>query len=60
MYIQSEIRSLKEQLADLQSSFARCELVRGELENTVKQQENSIQNLKFSCEQLEAARELQL
>lgn len=52
--LESEIRSLKEQLADLQSSFARCELVRGELENTVKQQENSIQNLKFSCEQLEA------
>ncbi|XP_052561344.1 golgin subfamily B member 1 isoform X2 [Tympanuchus pallidicinctus] len=52
--LESEIRSLKDQLADLQSSFARCELVRGELESMVKQQENSIQNFKFSCEQLEA------
>ncbi|POI29623.1 hypothetical protein CIB84_006625 [Bambusicola thoracicus] len=52
--LESEIRSLKEQLSELQSSFARCELVRGELESMIKQQENSIQNLKFSCEQLEA------
>uniref|UniRef100_A0A669QLS4 Golgin B1 n=1 Tax=Phasianus colchicus TaxID=9054 RepID=A0A669QLS4_PHACC len=52
--LESEIRNLKDQLAGLQSSFARCELVRGELENMVKQQENSIQNFKFSCEQLEA------
>ncbi|XP_072183718.1 golgin subfamily B member 1 isoform X2 [Excalfactoria chinensis] len=52
--LESEIRSLKDQLADLQSSFARCEVGRGELESTVKQQENSIQNFKFSCEQLEA------
>uniref|UniRef100_A0A8C9FBZ5 Golgin B1 n=1 Tax=Pavo cristatus TaxID=9049 RepID=A0A8C9FBZ5_PAVCR len=52
--LESEIRSLKDQLADLQSSFARCELVRGELESMVRQQENTIQNLKFSCEQLEA------
>ncbi|XP_021239870.1 golgin subfamily B member 1 isoform X2 [Numida meleagris] len=52
--LESEIRSLKDQLADLQSSFTRCELVREELESVVKQQENSIQNFKFSCEQLEA------
>lgn len=52
--LESEIQSLRDQLADLQSSFARCELVREELESTVKQQETSIQNFKFSCEQLEA------
>ncbi|OXB55352.1 hypothetical protein ASZ78_007855 [Callipepla squamata] len=52
--LESEIRSLKDQLAVLQSSFTRCELVREELESIVKQQENSIQSFKFSCEQLEA------
>lgn len=52
--LESEIQSLRDQLADLQSSFARCELVREELESMVKQQETSIQNFKFSCEQLEA------
>uniref|UniRef100_A0A8B9EFQ7 Golgin B1 n=1 Tax=Anser cygnoides TaxID=8845 RepID=A0A8B9EFQ7_ANSCY len=52
--LESEIQSLRDQLADLQSSFARCELVREELESMVKQQETSIQNFKFSYEQLEA------
>ncbi|XP_065605289.1 golgin subfamily B member 1 [Cyrtonyx montezumae] len=52
--LESEIQSLKDQLADLRSSFTRCELVREELESIVKQHENSIQSFKFSCEQLEA------
>ncbi|NXK51667.1 GOGB1 protein, partial [Chauna torquata] len=51
--LESEIQSLRDQLADLQSSFTRSELVRKELESMVKQQEISIQNFKFSCEQLE-------
>ncbi|NXT30124.1 GOGB1 protein, partial [Syrrhaptes paradoxus] len=50
----SEISSLRDQLAGLQNSFTKCELVREELGNVVKQQETSIQNFKFSCEQLEA------
>ncbi|KAM6100975.1 golgin subfamily B member 1 [Pterocles gutturalis] len=52
--LESEISSLRDQLADLQNSFTKCELVREELGNVVKQQETSIQNFKFSCEQLEA------
>ncbi|NXF53367.1 GOGB1 protein, partial [Oceanites oceanicus] len=52
--LESEISSLRDQLADLQNSFTKCELVREELGNMVKQQETSIQNFKFSCEQLEA------
>ncbi|NXG39725.1 GOGB1 protein, partial [Dromaius novaehollandiae] len=50
--LESEIRTLREQLADLQNSFAKCDLVREELESMVKQQESCIQNFKFSCEQL--------
>ncbi|XP_037243717.1 golgin subfamily B member 1 [Falco rusticolus] len=52
--LESEISSLRDQLADLQNSFTKCELVREELDSMVKQQETSIQNFKFSCEQLEA------
>ncbi|XP_010192414.1 PREDICTED: golgin subfamily B member 1-like [Mesitornis unicolor] len=52
--LESEISSLRDQLADLQDSFAKCELVREELGSTVKQQETSIQNFTFRCEQLEA------
>ncbi|XP_054667457.1 golgin subfamily B member 1 isoform X2 [Grus americana] len=52
--LESEISSLRDQLADLQNSFTTCELVREELGSMVKQQETSIQNFKFSCEQLEA------
>ncbi|XP_059672178.1 golgin subfamily B member 1 isoform X2 [Gavia stellata] len=52
--LESEISSLRDQLADLQNSFTKCELVREELGSMVKQQEISIQNFKFSCEQLEA------
>ncbi|KAM7127290.1 golgin subfamily B member 1 [Ciconia maguari] len=52
--LESENRSLRDQLADLQNSFTKCELVREELGSVVKQQETSIQNFKFSCEQLEA------
>uniref|UniRef100_A0A8C3D5V9 Uncharacterized protein n=1 Tax=Corvus moneduloides TaxID=1196302 RepID=A0A8C3D5V9_CORMO len=50
----SEISSLRDQLADLQNSFTRCELAREELGTVVKQQETSIQNFKLNCEQLEA------
>ncbi|KFO98835.1 Golgin subfamily B member 1 [Calypte anna] len=52
--LESEISSLRDQLADLQNSFTQCDLVREELGSLVKQQETSIQNFKFSCEQLEA------
>ncbi|NXN56535.1 GOGB1 protein, partial [Rynchops niger] len=52
--LESEINSLRDQLTDLQNSSTKCELVREELRHMVKQQETSIQNFKFSCEQLEA------
>ncbi|KFZ52029.1 Golgin subfamily B member 1, partial [Podiceps cristatus] len=52
--LESEISSLRDELADLQSSLTKCELVREELGSMVKQQETSIQNFKLSCEQLEA------
>ncbi|XP_068256704.1 golgin subfamily B member 1 isoform X2 [Nyctibius grandis] len=52
--LESEIISLRDQLADLQNSFTQCELVREELGSMVKQQETGIQNLKLSCGQLEA------
>ncbi|NWV15324.1 GOGB1 protein, partial [Ptilonorhynchus violaceus] len=52
--LESEISSLRDQLADLQNSFTKCELAREELGNVVKQQETSIQYFKLSCEQLEA------
>ncbi|NXC91465.1 GOGB1 protein, partial [Cercotrichas coryphoeus] len=52
--LQSEISSLRDQLADLQNSFTKCELAREELGTVVKQQETSIQNFKLNCEQLEA------
>ncbi|NWV18523.1 GOGB1 protein, partial [Origma solitaria] len=52
--LKSEINSLKNQLADLQNSFTKCELAREELETVLKQQEASIQNFKLNCEQLEA------
>ncbi|XP_056366566.1 golgin subfamily B member 1 isoform X2 [Oenanthe melanoleuca] len=52
--LQSEINSLRDQLADLQNSFTKCELAREDLGTVVKQQETSIQNFKLNCEQLEA------
>ncbi|NXD46514.1 GOGB1 protein, partial [Copsychus sechellarum] len=52
--LQSEISSLRNQLADLQNSFTKCELAREELGTVVRQQEISIQNFKLNCEQLEA------
>ncbi|KAM4671703.1 golgin subfamily B member 1-like isoform 4-T4 [Amazona ochrocephala] len=51
--LESEISSLRDQLADLQNSFTKCESAREELGSMVKQQETSIQNFKFTCEQLE-------
>ncbi|XP_053916211.1 golgin subfamily B member 1 isoform X2 [Cuculus canorus] len=51
--LESEISSLKHQLADLQRSFTNCELVREDLGSLVKQQETTLQNFKFSCQQLE-------
>ncbi|KAM9582354.1 golgin subfamily B member 1 isoform 2-T2 [Guaruba guarouba] len=51
--LESEISSLRDQLDDLQNSFTKCESVREELGSMVKQQETSIQNFKFTCEQLE-------
>ncbi|NXH81399.1 GOGB1 protein, partial [Edolisoma coerulescens] len=50
----SEISSLRDQLADLQNSFTKCELAREELGTVVEQQETSMQNFKLNCEQLEA------
>ncbi|XP_039560496.1 golgin subfamily B member 1 isoform X2 [Passer montanus] len=52
--LESEISSLRDQLADLQNSLTKCELAREELGTVVKQQETSIQNFKLNCEQLEA------
>ncbi|NWX06281.1 GOGB1 protein, partial [Caloenas nicobarica] len=52
--LESETSSLRDQLADLQNYFTKCELAREELGSVVKQQEASIQNFKFSCEQLQA------
>uniref|UniRef100_A0A8C3R1L7 Golgin B1 n=1 Tax=Cyanoderma ruficeps TaxID=181631 RepID=A0A8C3R1L7_9PASS len=52
--LESEISSLRDQLADLQNSFTKCELAREELGAVVKRQETSIQNFKLNCEQLEA------
>ncbi|NWW83092.1 GOGB1 protein, partial [Climacteris rufus] len=52
--LELEISSLRDQLADLQNSFTKCELAREELGTVVKQQETSIQHFKLSCEQLEA------
>ncbi|NXH46383.1 GOGB1 protein, partial [Dicaeum eximium] len=52
--LESEVSSLRDQLADLQNSFTKCELAREELGTVVKQQETSIQNFKLNCEQLEA------
>ncbi|XP_071659704.1 golgin subfamily B member 1 isoform X2 [Patagioenas fasciata] len=52
--LQSDIGGLREQLADSQGSFTRCERAREELAAVVRQQETTIQNLKFSCEQLQA------
>uniref|UniRef100_A0A8C3NN63 Uncharacterized protein n=1 Tax=Geospiza parvula TaxID=87175 RepID=A0A8C3NN63_GEOPR len=52
--LESEISSLRDQLADLQNSFTKCELAREELGTVVKQQEMSIQNFKLNGEQLQA------
>ncbi|NWZ88234.1 GOGB1 protein, partial [Poecile atricapillus] len=52
--LESVISSLRDQLADLQNSFTKCELAREELGTVVKQQETSIQNFKLNCQQLEA------
>ncbi|KAK2519384.1 golgin subfamily B member 1-like protein [Columba livia] len=52
--LERDMGSLREQLADSQNGLASCELAREELATVVKQQETSIQNLRFSCEQLQA------
>ncbi|XP_050808512.1 golgin subfamily B member 1 isoform X3 [Gopherus flavomarginatus] len=52
--LDAEIKCLRDQLADLHSSFTKSEVSREEMESMVKQQEASIQNCKFNCEQLEA------
>ncbi|XP_044882753.1 golgin subfamily B member 1 isoform X1 [Mauremys mutica] len=52
--LDAEIKCLRDQLADLHNSFTKSEVAREEMESMVKQQEASIQNCKFNCEQLEA------
>ncbi|XP_039376334.1 golgin subfamily B member 1 isoform X3 [Mauremys reevesii] len=52
--LDAEIKRLRDQLADLHNSFTKSEVAREEMESMVKQQEASIQNCKFNCEQLEA------
>ncbi|XP_006038650.2 golgin subfamily B member 1 isoform X1 [Alligator sinensis] len=52
--LEGEIKSLRDQLANTRHSFAKCESTREELESTVRQQEASLQDCRFSCEQLEA------
>ncbi|XP_038257112.1 golgin subfamily B member 1 isoform X2 [Dermochelys coriacea] len=52
--LDAEIKCLRDQLADLHNSFTKSEVAREEMESLVKQQEASIQNCKFNCEQLEA------
>ncbi|XP_074920032.1 golgin subfamily B member 1 isoform X5 [Chelonoidis abingdonii] len=52
--LDAEIKCLRDQLADLHNSFTKSEVSREEMESMVKQQEASIQNCKFNCEQLEA------
>ncbi|KFQ24399.1 Golgin subfamily B member 1, partial [Merops nubicus] len=52
--LELEISRLRDQLSDLQNSLTKCELAREELGSMVKQHETSIQNFKFSCEQLES------
>uniref|UniRef100_A0A8D0L5A6 Golgin B1 n=1 Tax=Sphenodon punctatus TaxID=8508 RepID=A0A8D0L5A6_SPHPU len=51
---EEEAQRLREQLADLQGSFAEGKAARAELESTVKQQEADLQNYRFTQEQLEA------
>ncbi|XP_067417437.1 golgin subfamily B member 1 isoform X2 [Emydura macquarii macquarii] len=52
--LDAEIKCLRDQLADLHNSFTKGEAAREEMESIVRQQEASIQNCKFNCEQLEA------
>ncbi|KAG6924459.1 golgin B1 [Chelydra serpentina] len=52
--LDAEIKCLRDQLADLHNSFTKSEIAREEMESMVKQQEASIQNCTFNCEQLEA------
>nr|XP_048674852.1 golgin subfamily B member 1 isoform X3 [Caretta caretta] len=52
--LDAEIKCLRDQLAHLHNSFTKSEIAREEMESMVKQQEASIQNCKFNCEQLEA------
>ncbi|NWW88992.1 GOGB1 protein, partial [Rhynochetos jubatus] len=52
--LESELGSLRDQLADLRNSLTSCERAREELGSVVRQQEGVIQNLQFSSKQLEA------
>ncbi|XP_021563297.1 golgin subfamily B member 1, partial [Carlito syrichta] len=51
--LESEIRILQEQSADLNNSLEKCKEHKENLEGIIKQQEAEIQNYKFSYEQLE-------
>nr|XP_045003300.1 golgin subfamily B member 1 isoform X3 [Jaculus jaculus] len=52
--LESELKSLKEQSADVNSSLEKCKEHKETLEAIVKQQEADMQNYKFSYEQLQA------
>ncbi|XP_051005842.1 golgin subfamily B member 1 isoform X2 [Acomys russatus] len=60
--LESELKSLKEQSADLSDSLEECKSHKETLEEIIKQREAAIQDCKFSSEQLEsdlrASREL--
>ncbi|XP_047591399.1 golgin subfamily B member 1 isoform X2 [Lutra lutra] len=60
--LESELKILRDQSADLNSSLEKCKENKENLEGIIKQQEADIQNCKFSYEQLEmdlqASREL--
>ncbi|XP_039174631.1 golgin subfamily B member 1 isoform X2 [Crotalus tigris] len=49
-----ELGSLRKQLSDLQASFEDCDRARLEMSETVKSHEASLQDYRFSLEQLEA------
>ncbi|XP_045857687.1 golgin subfamily B member 1 isoform X4 [Meles meles] len=60
--LESELKILRDQSADLNNSLEKCKENKENLEGIIKQQEADIQNCKFSYEQLEtdlqASREL--
>ncbi|XP_076974303.1 golgin subfamily B member 1 isoform X2 [Tamandua tetradactyla] len=51
--LESELKILRDQSADLNNSFEKCKENKENLEGIIKQQEADIQNCKFSYEQLE-------